>query len=116
MRPIHYSDNPMSIKEPAPIDFARAVTSTVGGTIVEVWAVPGASKTEIAGLHGGALRIRVAAPPERGKANRALEKVLSAISGTDVELIRGPVSRRKSFFVKDVGPSALAHLIAGQAG
>ena len=106
----------MSIDDPAPIDYAGAVTGTVGGAIVEVWAVPGASKTEIAGLHGGALRIRVAAPPEGGKANRALEKVLSAISGTEVELIRGPGSRHKSFFVKDVSPSALARLITGQAG
>ncbi|NOX22165.1 MAG: DUF167 domain-containing protein, partial [Actinobacteria bacterium] len=46
------------------------------GVVVDVWVVPGASRTEIVGAHDGALRIRVAAPPEGGKANRAVRKAL----------------------------------------
>jgi hypothetical protein len=106
----------MSTDQPAVHEIARAVTAGAGGAIVDAWAVPGASRTEIAGLHGGALRIRVAAPPEGGKANRALEKILTTITGADVKLIHGHGSRRKRFFVKDVNPAALARLIAGQIG
>jgi len=35
-----------------------------GGRIrLEVYIQPGASKTELAGLHGGCIKIRIAAPP-----------------------------------------------------
>lgn len=81
---------------------------------MDVWAVPGSSRTEIAGMHGGALRIRVSAPPEGGKANRALEDVLADISSAQVVLVRGPGSRRKRFLVKDVEPAELVRLVSGQ--
>ena len=45
--------------------------------ILEIKAVPGASKTEIAGINGGRLRIRIAAAPEDGKANRELVTFLA---------------------------------------
>lgn len=106
----------MSRDLPAVHEIARAVTVGPVGAVVEVWAVPGASRTEIAGLHGGALRIRVAAPPEGGQANRALEKVLTTITGAEVELIHGHGSRRKRFSVKGVSPEALARLLSGKTG
>ena len=106
----------MSRDLPAVHEIARAVTVGAVGAVIEVWAVPGASRTEIAGLHGGALRIRVAAPPEGGQANRALEKVLATITGAEVELIHGHGSRRKRFSIKGVSPEALARLLSGNTG
>ena len=81
---------------------------------MDVWAVPGASRTEISGVYGGALRIRVVAAPEGGKANRVIEKVLKAATGAPVELISGQWSRRKQFLVKGVEPSELVRLLSGQ--
>lgn len=42
---------------------------------------PGARVTSVAGLHGGALKIKVAAPPVEGKANAALTAFLSKAFG-----------------------------------
>lgn len=46
-------------------------------TRLELKVVPGASTSEIAGWLGDALKVRVRAPPERGKANRAVESLLA---------------------------------------
>jgi len=116
MWPINYAGVLMRADNSVAPDFAKAVTGGPGGALVEVWAVPGASKTEITGLHGDAVRIRVSAPPEGGKANRALENVLANIAGVEVKLIRGQGSRRKRFLVKDVGPADLVRLLTGQTG
>jgi uncharacterized protein (TIGR00251 family) len=105
----------MSTRTPGFDDFAGAVMSSSDGSLIDVWAVPGASKTELAGLHDGALRIRVAAPPEKDKANRALEKALATATGADVELVRGRGSRRKRFLVKDRSREEVIGLISGQS-
>ncbi len=59
---------------------------------------PGAKKTEFAGLHGNALKIRLAAPPVDGKANEALVKFIAetlGIAKSAVTLKSGQTSRRK---------------------
>ena len=75
------------------------------GSLVTVWAVPRASRTEIAGLHDGALRVRLAVPPEGGKANRELQIILKTTSGAAaVELISGATSRKKTLVLRGVDP------------
>jgi uncharacterized protein len=59
---------------------------------------PGAKRTEIAGQHGDALKIRLAAPPVDGKANAELLRFLADAFGVplrDVTLMRGDSSRQK---------------------
>lgn len=59
---------------------------------------PGAKKTEVVGLHGDALKIRLAAPPVDGKANAALMDFLAdrlGIPRSAVHLKSGQTSRRK---------------------
>jgi uncharacterized protein YggU (UPF0235/DUF167 family) len=63
-----------------------------------VKVVPGASKTEIAGWLGDALKIRVSRPPEKGEANRELETLLCSSLGLpagSARIIRGASSHRK---------------------
>jgi uncharacterized protein (TIGR00251 family) len=65
---------------------------------VRVWVVPGANATEVAGLHGGALRVRVAAPPVEGQANAALLEFLAGRLGLrprDLRLAAGQRGRDK---------------------
>ncbi len=61
--------------------------------------VPGASRSDIAGWLGEALRVRVAAPPERGKANAAVEALLCdrlGLAGGQVKIVAGGASPRKT--------------------
>jgi uncharacterized protein len=65
---------------------------------LEIKAVPGASKTELAGIKDGRLRIRLAAAPEDGKANAELLNFLSKTFDCpkrDLRLISGEKSRLK---------------------
>ena len=68
------------------------------GVLLQVSVMPNAKRTEIDGLHDGALRVRLAAPPIDGRANEALVAWLAKSLGMarrDVELLRGESSRRK---------------------
>ena len=60
---------------------------------------PGAKRTGAAGEHGGALRIRLAAPPVDGRANAELVRFLADAFGVpqrQVTIVRGEASRQKS--------------------
>ena len=59
---------------------------------------PGAKRTDVAGLHGEALKIRLAAPPVEGRANEALLKFIAEsfdVPLRQVELKQGGQSRHK---------------------
>ena len=59
---------------------------------------PGAKRSEVAGLHGEALKLRLAAPPIEGRANEALLKFIAELFGVplrQVELRQGGQSRHK---------------------
>lgn len=76
---------------------------------------PGAKKTEFAGLHGDALKIRLAAPPVDGKANAALLKFVAETLGmakTAVSLKSGSTSRRKVLEVRGADRVAIEALAA----
>ena len=73
-----------------------------GTATLSVHVQPGASSSGIAGLHGGALKLRLAAPPVDGKANAALIDFIAELLDTPrsrVELVSGAASRRKSIRV-----------------
>lgn len=84
-----------------------------GSLILTLHIQPGARKTEIAGLHGGALKIRLAAPPVDGKANAALLGFLAKTCGVSkaaVELVSGDTSRAKRVRLRGADPATVAAL------
>ncbi|MBA4381434.1 MAG: YggU family protein [Sideroxydans sp.] len=73
---------------------------------------PGAKRTEISGLHGEALKIRLAAPPIEGRANEALLRFVADtfdVTLRQVELKQGGQSRHKVVLVtgSNVAPESL---------
>ena len=69
-----------------------------GAVILILHVQPGAKRTEVAGRHGDALKIRLAAPPVDGKANSELLRFLSDafdVPLRNVTLVRGESSRQK---------------------
>ena len=68
------------------------------GLWLAVSVVPNAKRTGADGLHDGALRVRLAAPPVDGKANETLVAWLAGELGVprrSVALVRGQTARRK---------------------
>ena len=75
--------------------------------VVSIHAQPGAGRTEVVGRHGTAMKVRVAAPPEQGRANEALVKLLSEGLGVPVSAVTlqtGESSRSKRFRISGVEP------------
>jgi uncharacterized protein (TIGR00251 family) len=65
---------------------------------LKIRVTPGARREEIPGWLGDALRVRVSAPPERGKANQAAARLVAAaldLPPRQVTLERGATSRDK---------------------
>jgi uncharacterized protein (TIGR00251 family) len=83
-------------------DSLAAVTAVSGGVILRVKVVPGASRSRVMGLLGDRLKVTVAAPPEAGKANRAVCELLAEIlkiPARNVSVTSGRAQPQKSISV-----------------
>jgi hypothetical protein len=83
--------------------------------LIAVKAVPGASRDQIAGPLGERLKVRISAPPEGGKANRAIAELLAkalGVKAAQVELVSGPASAEKVFRVRGVNAVDAAKLLS----
>ncbi len=82
-----------------------AVRESNGVVTLAVKVVPRASKNQIAGMEGDAVKIRLNAPPVEGKANDALVKFLAEVLGVSraqIEIVTGHTSRHKVVRVRGV--------------
>ncbi|MBL8311470.1 MAG: YggU family protein [Burkholderiales bacterium] len=76
-----------------------------GGAEITLYVQPGARKTEVAGEHDGALKLRINAPPVEGKANAAVIAFIAERCGVAkhrVALLSGELSRHKRLRVVGV--------------
>ncbi len=81
------------------------VQDTAKGAILTIHIQPKASRTELAGLYGEALKIRVAAPPVEGAANTELTRFLAkqlGVAQSAVEICSGAGARHKRVLLKGV--------------
>jgi len=74
------------------------VSDSAAELVIRVKAVPGAKSDSIVGMLGERLKVRVAAPPEGGRANRAIERLIAAALGVaprSVSVVAGAGSAEK---------------------
>lgn len=91
-------------------------TPMTGGVRLQIHVQPRASRTEAAGMHGDALKVRLAAPPVDGAANAALARWLASalkVPTASVSVVRGATSRRKVLEVTGVSVAQAEQLLEG---
>ncbi len=84
-----------------------------------VRASPGSKRDAIAAVVEGVVRVRVAAPAERGRANEALVGLLAGCLGVPlraVTIVRGATSRQKVVEVEGLSTEQALALLRAQAG
>ncbi len=87
------------------------IEATPTGVRLRVRVQPRASRTELVGLHGGALKVRLAAAPVEGAANDALLRFLAErleLPRSAVRLEAGLSGRSKVVVVTGIGVGAAA--------
>ncbi len=104
----------------SPTDISTALGPAADGVCVRVKVVPGASRSRVVGMLGDRLKLAVAAPPEDGKANRAVCKLLAEVLGVSAKSIAvtaGPAQPKKTITVTGVSlaqaEQTLAALLSG---
>jgi uncharacterized protein len=77
------------------------------GYVLRLTVVPGAQRNQVVGLYGDRLKVRLAAPPEKGAANRELIAFLARVLNlpkSALKLTLGAQSRAKVVTVYDLSP------------
>lgn len=85
-----------------------------GSVVLRLRVHPGAGRTAVVGRHGDAVKVRVAAPPERGRANDACVALVATSFGVppgQVELVSGPSSRVKRVRITGVEADEVRRLL-----
>jgi uncharacterized protein len=86
-----------------------------GTILLSVLVQPSARRPGIVGRHGDSVKLRVAAPAEAGRANRAVCDLVASVLGTrpaDVTVATGTSSRHKRLAIHSVPPATIAAWLA----
>ena len=90
------------------------VRKVEGGIVVSVKVQPNASKDRVVGEHADQIKIAVTVAPEKGKANKAVIKVLSqwlGIKSSDIQIVSGETSRDKKVFIRNINEEDFNRII-----
>ena len=90
------------------------VSESNGRVRFAVRVQPRASKTEIAGIHGDALKVRLSAPPVDGAANDELVNFLAgifAVARRDVMILAGESSRSKVVEIEGIDAAQVQRIL-----
>ena len=77
---------------------------------LNVKVIPGARADRVVGRYADGIKVQVSAPPEDGKANKAVLRVLSGVLGIradQIEVLRGKTSPRKLLSISGIEQAAL---------
>lgn len=91
-----------------------AIETDGDAVIFGVRVAPRASRSQVLGVHDGALKVSLTAPPVDGAANAALKKLLAkrlGVAKSAVTIVRGQTGRQKRLRVDGVSADALLALV-----
>jgi uncharacterized protein (TIGR00251 family) len=89
----------------------KPIQETAEGVLVRIKVQPRASRDEVLGVHGDAVRIRLRAPPIDGSANDTLIRLVAErldVPRSTVHLRSGQTSRSKLIVISGVTSEAVA--------
>ncbi|HHL40796.1 MAG TPA: DUF167 domain-containing protein [Deltaproteobacteria bacterium] len=98
---------------------AAVLRDADGGVVVTVRVRPRSSRDSVDGASDGALRVRIAAAPVDGGANRRLVDFIASVLGvrrSQVELAGGPRSRTKRLYVRGLTAGEAARRLGLERG
>lgn len=81
---------------------------------IKVRVIPGAARNQIVGMVDGVYKIKIAAQPIKGKANKALKEFIAKILGvrkSDVQISAGEGSRVKTLLIQGIDSDSVARLM-----
>ena len=87
-------------------------------TLLDLKVYPGAAANKIMGWNAGILKVRIKAPPEKGKANKELIRFLAKlldIAPANIDLISGESSRNKRVRIREMTGSAVRQVLTGKS-
>ena len=95
-------------------DYTAGDDDDTGTAVVRLHVQPGAGRTAVVGRHGDAVKVRVAAPPEGGRANDAVVALIAAtfdVKLSQVVLVSGESSRAKRVQIDGIAEAELERLL-----
>jgi len=99
---------------PSLVDCGCLEADRDNGILVHIHVQPRAAKNAFAGIHAGAVKLRITAPPVDGKANAMIAEILAKmfhVSKSAVTLVSGQQSRRKRFRVAGISYDAALKIL-----
>ncbi len=85
------------------------------GIVIPIKVQPNSSQEKIVGEYGSQLKVAVSVPPERGKANKAIEKIIAKWLDrkiSDVNIVAGKRSKEKEIFVSNITKRELEEFVS----
>jgi uncharacterized protein len=95
-------------------DYTAGDDEDTGTAVIRLHVQPGAGKTAVVGRHGDAVKVRVAAPPEGGRANDAVVALMAAsfdVKLAAVTLLSGQASRAKRVQIDGIAEAEVERLL-----
>lgn len=95
-------------------DYTEGDNEESGTAVIRLHVQPGAGRTAVVGRHGDAVKVRVAAPPEGGRANDAVVALVAAtfdLKLAQVSLVSGESSRAKKVKIDGIAEAELQRLL-----
>ena len=97
------------------LDLSSAVVQTASGVVIRVHVQPKSRREQILGMHGDRIKLTVTEPPDKGKANEAVVRLIAkelSLAMSRVELLRGSTSRQKDLLVPELSAEDVRRLLA----